>query len=85
MTDPFIIVVQSKGIERQFEAELEIIGYTHRFRVALAEGVEVFFERDEEGHYRAILPPESQENARHTFTDTALLKAIAEKIEEILE
>jgi hypothetical protein len=79
MDEPFIITVNYKGADRDFEATLQVFGYTHRFHVAV-EGTDILFERDEEGSYRAILPPE------HTgkIPDTGLLQCIAQAIERIL-
>ena len=48
MEDPFIITVAYKGQDRDFEAELLQMGYTHKFHV-IVEGANIFFERDEEG------------------------------------
>ena len=79
MDEPFIITVNYKGIEREFEARLQVLGYTHRFHVAV-EGTETLFERDEEGNYRAIIPPENTGK----IPDTALLQIIAQAIERIL-
>jgi hypothetical protein len=87
MEDPFIITVAYKGQDRDFEAELLQMGYTHKFHV-IVEGADLFFERDEEGRYRAILQENTDEkgsHARHIKTpDLELLKLIAEKIEAIL-
>jgi hypothetical protein len=55
MEEPFVIEVNYKGVERAFEARLQVFGYSHRFHVDV-EGVEVLFERDEEGSYRAMAP-----------------------------
>jgi hypothetical protein len=79
MDEPFIIAVNYKGVGREFEARLQVFGYSHRFHVAV-EGVEVLFERDEEGSYRAIVPPEQEGK----IPDAGLLAVIAEAIERIL-
>ncbi len=87
MEDPFIITVSYKGQDRDFEAELLQMGYTHKFHV-IVEGADFFFERDEEGRYRAILQENAEEkgarNAHTKTPDPELLKLIAEKIEAIL-
>jgi hypothetical protein len=79
MDEPFLITVNYKGVERDFEANLRVFGYTHKFHVAV-DGTEVLFERDEEGNYRAIIP------AEHTgkIPDAGLLQHIAHAIERIL-
>ena len=87
MEDPFIITVAYKGQDRDFEAELLQMGYTHKFHV-IVEGADLFFERDEEGRYRAILQENTEgkgSRTQHIKTpDLELLKLIAEKIEAIL-
>jgi hypothetical protein len=82
MSDQFTLSVDYKGEERQYTADLLIQGFTHKFRV-LIDGVEVFFEPDEEGHYRAIKMP-WQEERQFTKTDIGLLGEIQQKIEAIL-
>lgn len=82
MDEPFLLPVLYRGIEREFETTLQVLGYIHRFRVEV-EGVGVFFERDEEGRYRGIIPPETQDN-RHRVPALDLLQAIAETIEQLI-
>ncbi len=79
MIEAFDITVDYKGKLWQFEARLETYGYTHRF-VVHVEGTEVNFERDEEGHYRAVLPFDKREAL--PALDKSLLQAIAQTIEE---
>jgi len=88
MEDPFIITVSYKGQDRDFEAELLQMGYTHKFHVIVDE-TDLYFERDEEGRYRAILPdnPEQESTPRQKaqrHPDLELIRLIAEKIEAIL-
>jgi hypothetical protein len=81
MEDVFTITVPYKGEEREFEAQLQMTGYTHRFKVMI-EGMEVHFEPDEERQYRAIIPPE-QAHQSHKV-DSALFQAVAATLHEIL-
>ena len=81
MEDPFILTVNYKGQDRDFEAELLQLGYTHKFHV-IVEGVDLYFERDEERNYRAILGEDGTPSRR--LPDMELIKLIAEKIEAIL-
>lgn len=67
------------GNELLFPAQLIQTGFTHRFVVEV-EGQEIYFERDEEGAYRAMTNPETL--TKEIKTD--LLKAIAETIEAIV-
>lgn len=83
MDDAFVITVNYKGVDRDFEAELQVMGYIHKFRVEVGE-VPVFFERDEEGGYRAVVPRPEDGEKQGSLPDVGLLKAISEKIEEIL-
>ncbi|BAV10077.1 hypothetical protein SAMN05421788_1011506 [Filimonas lacunae] len=84
MSDSFVLTVDYQGKERNFAAELLVMGYTHKFRVTIAEGMDVYFERDEEGRYRAVIPPEARKD-QVPEPDIALLQAIAQTIETILE
>ena len=79
MDEPFLIAVEHKGTQREFEARLQVLGFTHRFLVDV-DGTEMFFERDEEGCYRAIIPPENTGK----IPETGLLQSIAGAIEKIL-
>ena len=82
MTDEFNLVIEYRGEVKEFSASLLLQGYTHKFKV-LANGLEIFFEPDEEGSYRAVKMPWQEEKAIEKI-DKNLLKAIQEKIEAIL-
>ncbi len=82
MSDEFVLTVQFKGEERQFESSLIQRGYTHQFRILIGDK-EVFFEPDEEGHYRAVKMP-AQEAQELEKIDKALLSAIQQEIEKTL-
>ena len=77
MPESFLLSVRYKNEEKQFESELRVFGYTHKIAVNV-NGMEVIFERDEEGNYRAILPDPDLKNKN---LDPLLLKAIAEELE----
>ncbi|HTJ13650.1 MAG TPA: hypothetical protein VL547_16555 [Dinghuibacter sp.] len=79
MNEPFLLPVMYKGDERAFETNLQVLGFIHRLAVDV-DGVTVFFERDEEGAFRAIMPPESTDKP----PAIDLLRAIAETIDELL-
>ena len=53
MTEPFTISVDYKGRTLDLTARLVVFGYSHQFRVLL-DNMEVYFEPDEEGLYRAV-------------------------------
>ena len=81
MSEPIFITVPYKNSERQVEIQLEVTGYTHRFRVLLDE-IPVLFEPDEEKQYRAIVPPEHATAGQSL--DPALLQAIADTLQQEL-
>ena len=81
MDEPFILTVPYKGKNLDFDAQLQITGYTHRFQVMVNE-TEVFFEKDDEGEYRALVYTADDQPTPHLDRD--LLQAIAEKIVAIL-
>lgn len=83
MSDSFILSIDYQGQTKNFAAELLVMGYTHKFRVTVTEGMDVYFERDEEGRYRAVIPPEEMVVGK--LPDIHLLQAIALQIEAILE
>ena len=82
MDEPFTISVFYKGKQLDFEARFQQRGYSHRFLI-LVEGIPMFFERDEEGSYRALLPPEAAREKKPVI-EAELLKALAAAIESIL-
>jgi hypothetical protein len=79
MTESFTIPVHYNGADLGFEATLQVFGYSHRFLVSI-RGTDVLFERDEEGHYRAVIPPETP----GPVPPVPLLQGIAASIEQIL-
>ena len=82
MEEHFVLTVPYKGGELDLQAQLQLLGYTHRFVVWINE-TEMYFERDDAGDYRALLPPHvTEKEAQHISPQ--LLQAIAEKIQEIL-
>ena len=81
MEEIFELPVEYRGKERNFTASLIVIGYTHKFIINV-NGHQVTFEPDEERNYRAVLNDESL-TPRRSF-DVGLIKAIAEKLEELI-
>ncbi len=78
--DQFLIPVTYKGVVKSFPASMRVFGYTHRFEVDV-DGTLVYFERDEEGNYRALIPPEE----KGKVPPVELLQAIGLSIEAILK
>jgi hypothetical protein len=83
MQEHFDLTVQYNGKEFHFDTLFMPVGYTHKFKV-LVEGMEVFFEPDEEGHYRAVLPAGMDEKMKRNI-DMPLLQEIANTIKKALE
>lgn len=82
MEEGFELPVRYRGEELLFPAQLVSFGWTHRIQVDV-HGTTVFFERDEEGEWRALIAAEDLEAGKKT--DAELLKAIASCIEDILK
>ena len=80
MDESFSISVSVDGRDYSFDARLVTVGYTHRF-IDLINGLEVFFEPDEERKYRAILNLTDHSTVKDR--DMELIKAVASKIEAI--
>ena len=80
MEESFIITIGYKGQELKLDTVFIHTAYMHKFKVSI-DGIEVFFEPDEEGHYRAVLPYDLDEKTRSQI-DPALIQAIAETLAE---
>jgi hypothetical protein len=78
MADSFIVTVNYKGEEHDFEATLVRTGYVYKFQV-IVDDVILFYEKDEEENYRAVIPYEADQTLIYKI-DVELLKLIAEKI-----
>lgn len=81
MSETIVINVPYRGAEKEVELEWQPMGFTHRFK-ALIEGVEVYFEPDEERNYRVVLPPEVTDS--HKKIDVELVQAVAIVLQETL-
>lgn len=78
MGDIFELTVEHNGKEQQLDAQLLVTGYTHKFLVVV-NGIEVVFERDEEGGYRALVPDADEKTMRKL--DVSLLQKIADTLQ----
>ena len=81
MAEPFILTIYYKEREQPFNAELRLVGYTHKIAVNI-EGIEVLFEPDEERNYRALL---SEADMHKKKIDTELIRLIAAELETNLK
>ncbi|MBS1667757.1 MAG: hypothetical protein JST58_10300 [Bacteroidetes bacterium] len=73
-----MIDIHYKGALLELPSELLLQGYTHKVKVMLGAN-EVFFEKDEEDNYRALLLP-GQEKDR---IDMTLVSLVGKRIEEL--
>ena len=80
MGESFILAVPGQKELREFEAELQVYGFSHRI-VVLIENEAISFEPDEEGNYRAVMV----EKEKVLNIDKALLQAIATQLEKDLK
>jgi hypothetical protein len=82
MNDTFEIPVSYKGEELLFEATLVNYGYTYKIQVEV-NGIDVFFEPDEEKNFRILVEPSHLEGKNKL--DVELLKAIVNTIESVMK
>jgi len=80
LEEPFFIPVSYKGKDLQFEATLQRRGYVYILAVDVYSTI-VSFEKDEEGNWRALIPPEEKGKT----PDVELLRTIGETIEALLK
>ena len=81
MDEPFLLPVFYKNATFEFEAQLFASTYSYRIEVNV-NGTAINFEKDDEGHLRAIAASPNDTNLQKT--DPLLLQAIAASIENIL-
>ena len=82
MDEAFVLEVNHNGQPLQFETRLLRLGFTYKFSVLIDE-IEIFFERDEEGGFLAIVTEGGDEKSRRSL-DPAILKSIADTIQSAL-
>ena len=77
MTETFLLTVTHNNLEKTFDAELRLFGYSYKISV-MVDGTEIIFEPDEERNYRAVLQETTE---KQKLPDTELIKAIAGALE----
>lgn len=82
MSDEFTLSILHKGEQKDYPARLLLQGYTYKIRVTV-DGMEVYFEPDEEGSLRVVKMPEQDEKKLEKI-DKGLLQELKEKIEEVV-
>lgn len=80
--DEFELDITFNGKELTFPVQLLNFGTSYKLQVEI-EGTKVFFEPDEERNWRAVLSYEDMQANKKINPE--LLKAIAEKIDAILQ
>jgi hypothetical protein len=81
MDQQFEIPVNFKNNDLLIPAVLQVQGYTYRIE-AMVDGVALYFERDDAGEFRALLPQETPANLK--LPETGLVAAIAESLNSLL-
>jgi len=81
MAEAFTLTVLYKGEQKILDAELRVMGYTHKIAVNIND-LEVMFEPDEERNYRAVV---SDIDINKNKIDIELLKLIAAELEANLK
>jgi hypothetical protein len=81
MPESFELPVTYKGEEILFPAELWATGFSYKIKITI-EGMDIFFEPDEEKNYRATITDADRDKASRIKKD--LLQAISETLKELL-
>lgn len=81
MAESFTLTILYKEVEQSYNAELRLMGYTHKIAVNI-EGTEILFEPDEERNYRALL---SDPDIHKKKIDAELIGLIAAELEANLK
>lgn len=82
MEETFVLTVEHNGKQLNLDTQFMRVGYTYKFKV-LVDGVEVYFEPDEQGEFRAVLPEGMDDKARKNI-DLSLLSNISDMLKEAL-
>jgi len=82
MPESFELPVDFEGGELSFPAELITTGFTHKIKVTI-EGINIFFEPDEEKNYRATAADADRDKAGRL--NKRLLQAISETLHELFK
>lgn len=82
MEDDFLLTVNDKGQETSYTARLLMQGYTYKIIVTIG-AVEVYFEPDDAGSFRAVSMP-GQDEKLLDKTDKGLLELLTQRMEAIL-
>jgi hypothetical protein len=81
MPEPFELPVTFNGEEILFPAELWAMGFSYKIKI-IVDGIDIFFEPDEEKNYRATIADSDRDKASLIRKD--LLQVISETLKELL-
>ncbi len=81
MAEAFTLAVLYKGEQKIFDAELRVMGYTHKIAININDA-ELLFEPDEERNYRAVV---CEADINKNRIDIELIKLIAAELETNLK
>lgn len=81
MDNSFEIPLHYRNKDLVIPATLVLQGYTYRIEAEL-EGTLFYFERDDSGDFRAILPPDLPQEAK--LPETGLIQSVTEALNELL-
>ena len=81
MHNSFELPVSYKGKVVLFPGQLHQYGYSQKIEINV-NGLSLFFERDEEGNWRALVDPSELEKNRSINKE--LIQAVIHSIEEVL-
>ena len=81
MEQTFEIPVHYKQKDLLIPAGLQVQGYTYRIEAMINE-VLIYFEKDDSGEFRALLPPETPATAR--LPEHGLIEAVAASLTVLL-
>ena len=82
MDETFELPVSYNNKEILLPAQLHQYGYTYKIEVEI-NGIPVFFEKDDERNWRALVEPSTMETSQHLKME--MLQAIANSLDQAFE
>jgi hypothetical protein len=81
MEELFTISLMYKGQEQELTGRLRVSAYTHQFLFSIGDS-EIILERDDEGHFRALMAPGEADRGKKT--DEGFIRALIAELEKNL-
>ena len=82
MEERFTITILHNGTEKELSGILRISSYTHQFLFEIGDS-EIILEKDDEGNFRALIPPASGEAKQKI--DPSLIQALVNEMEKVMK